>query len=458
MRIVLFVLSVTCCGFFVHAAGLDSRQIFSCVAFAISVGGTLFFWEHRLSFAFLGVSFLVLTKTVDLAHLVAFSSLDVILFLIGMMIVVGLLKEAGFFAWIVELILRIRNLTAKRFVVVVSCVSALLSATTGEVVSIVFMTAAIFEICDYFEVDAFPYVLISVFATNIGSAATVLGNPIGILIAARSGLTSEDFLVHALPAALACLGVMLAVVLFWHRKSIADFDRKIKELGANEILIRLISVPIGRPLKMSLFIFGGLILLIGLSHRIEVALGLENNAFLLTAPLIVAALIMMWRREKASDFVEKDVEWRTLLFFMLLFAQAGALKFTHVTDVLAAGLVRVFAHGSPQALFAAILWMSSIGSSILDNVVLVAAFIPMLESLESLGLGIGSFWWALLFGGCLGGNITLVGSTANIIAVGIMEKEKQIRVRFREWLGCGLVVGAATTAVAWLFFRISFHR
>ncbi len=433
--------------------GLNEHQAISLGVFVCSVCGTLFFWEFRLSFAFLGTSALVLTKTIDIEHLIKYSSLEVILFLVGMMVIVGMLKDAGFFAWIVELILRMRNLTAKKFIVVISVISAVLSATTGEVVSIIFMVAAVFEICDYFEVDPLPYLIISVFATNIGSAATVLGNPIGILIATKSGLTGEDFLMRALPLSLVCLFATIGIVIVWYRKSIALFDKKIKEFGANEILIRLISVPINKELRSGLLIFGISVFLIMISHRIEVLFGLENNAVLLTAPLVMAACVMIWKNEKARDYIEKDVEWWSLLFFMLLFAQAGTLKFTGATDVFAMRLTEA-AGGSRNLLLALILWVSSIGSSIMDNVVIVVAFIPIIHSFHVVGSGLEAFWWALLFGGCLGGNITLVGSTANIVAVGLFEKEKRKKIKFVEWLGIGLVTGLLTTAIIWIALSI----
>ncbi|MFH1692212.1 MAG: SLC13 family permease, partial [Candidatus Omnitrophota bacterium] len=196
-------------------AGLNHYQVLAVSIFVSSICGTLFFWEFRLSFAFLGTSILILTKTISVEDLIHFSSLEVILFLVGMMIVVALLKEAGFFAWVVELILRIRNLTARKFVVTIAVISAVLSATTGEVVSIIFMVAAILEICDYFEADPFPFIIISVFTTNIGSAATVLGNPIGILIATKSSLTAEDFMMKALPISFLCFLATLKLMMFW---------------------------------------------------------------------------------------------------------------------------------------------------------------------------------------------------------------------------------------------------
>ncbi|PIR66161.1 MAG: hypothetical protein COU52_00320, partial [Candidatus Omnitrophica bacterium CG10_big_fil_rev_8_21_14_0_10_43_8] len=94
--------------------------------------------------------------------------------------------------------------------------------------------------------------------------------------------------------------------------------------------------------------------------------------------------------------------------------------------------------------------ISTIGSSLLDNVVLVAAFIPVIQSFGSININLQPLWWALLFGGCFGGNITLVGSTANIVALGILEKEKNIKMTFFRWLGVGFIVGIVTTSIVWV--------
>jgi Na+/H+ antiporter NhaD/arsenite permease-like protein len=74
--------------------------------------------------------------------------------------------------------------------------------------------------------------------------------------------------------------------------------------------------------------------------------------------------------------------------------------------------------------------------------------------LQGLHLQLQPLWWALLFGGCFGGNITLVGSTANIVALGILEKEKNIRMTFFRWFWVGLTVGVVTTCVVWLALTI----
>ncbi|RJP29555.1 MAG: hypothetical protein C4533_00750 [Candidatus Omnitrophota bacterium] len=446
-KLLTLIFISTSLGFISSRLGLNYHQALSIGIFSASILGTLLFWDFRLAFAFWGVSILMLTKTIDLENMIKFSSLEVILFLVGMMVLVGLLKDSGFFAWIVQLILRVRNMTAQRFVIMITLISAILSAMTSEVVSIIFMVAAILEICDYFEVDPVPFVIISVLATNIGSASTVLGNPIGILIASKAGLTFEDFIIKAFPLAMVCLFFTIFLVLFWYRDSIKRLNKHIKEMGANEILIRLISVPPEKDLKTGLIIFGVTLFFIAMHHRIELLFSLEHNTVLLMMPLLSSGGVMMWKYNKARDFIEKDVEWWTLLFFMMLFAQAGTLKYTGATDIIAGKLAHI-AGQNHLSLIGIVLWVSAIGSSILDNVVLVAAFIPVIQSFQEINLQ--PLWWALLFGGCLGGNITIVGSTANIVALGILEKEQNIRMSFLKWFWIGLSVGLITVGIVWV--------
>ena len=433
-------------GLLVHSWGMNMQQALSIGIFSASILGTLFFWDFRLSFAFIGTSVLLMTKTIDLEHVIEFSSLEVILFLVGMMVIIGLLKDFGVFAWIVSLILRIPRLTGRKFAFFIALISALLACTIDEVTSIIFMVVAVMEICDYFEVNPVPFVIISVLATNIGSAATVLGNPIGILIASKSGLTFEDFVVKAFPLAALCFLVTIFILFFWYRKPIKFLNEQMERLGANDILLKLISVPPEKDLKVSLGIFGIMLIFISLHHRMEIAWGLPANTVLLVVPLVTSGVVMIWKHHKARKFIEKDVEWWTLLFFLLLFVQAGTLKYTGATVFIAKHMLEATGNNL-NILISSVLWISTIGSSMLDNVVLVAAFIPVVQGFQSLNLNLQPLWWALLFGGCLGGNITLIGSTANIVAIGIVEKEKRLKISFLTWFWVGLSVGLVTVSI-----------
>ncbi|HPL83121.1 MAG TPA: hypothetical protein PLJ15_02495, partial [Candidatus Omnitrophota bacterium] len=134
--------------------------------------------------------------------------------------------------------------------------------------------------------------------------------------------------------------------------------------------------------------------------------------------------------------------------FLLLFIQAGTLKYTGSTIFIADKIIKATGNNL-NLLTGLVLWIGALGSSLLDNVVLVAAFIPVVQGLQALDVNSHSLWWALLFGGCLGGNITLIGSTANIVALGILEKERNIRMAFLSWIWVGLSVGLVTTCIVW---------
>jgi len=454
-----FFLILSCAAIFLVSGRVSFNfvQSVSLTIFSASVLATLIFWKSRVAISFLGIAGLILTKTIDIKHLILFSSLEVILFLVGMMVIVGLLREVNFFNWILCRLVTFKGMTGKKMVIVLCVTSALMACLVDEVTSIIFMISLIFVLADYFDANPLPFLIITVMSTNIGSTGTVLGNPIGILIATKAGLTFEDFLLKAFPLMLLVLGAAIAVLLWWYREEIRKLDTKIKEMGNNrEAFARLICVPMTKEIKNEFFLFSITLLCIGLHHRLEQFFSLPTNALLLSMPLISAAIIMLWHQEKAREYIEKDVDWWTLIFFMLLFAKVGTLKYTGVTDIFSNGIAKL-AGDSQFFIITFVLWAAAIGSSILDNVVLVATFLPVIDGLRMTGIDVASLWWALLFGGCLGGNITMVGSTANIVAIGMMEKRNKRSVSFLEWLKISLVIGIITTTITWVFL-LSFRR
>ena len=137
---------------------------------------------------------------------------------------------------------------------------------------------------------------------------------------------------------------------------------------------------------------------------------------------------------------------------MMLFAKAGALEHTGVAARIATDFSAAF-QNMPSLLLPVVIGVSAVGSAFVDNVVFVAAFVPVVRELGSTPL-----WWALLFGACLGGNVTVIGSAANIIAVGVLEKRHRRGINFMEWLKVGVVVGAVTCVVAWIALSLTADR
>ena len=152
-----------------------------------------------------------------------------ILFLVGMMVIVGVLRDLGFFTWIVQLIVAMPRLTGRKFIAVTSIASALLACLVDEVTSIIFISTLIFQVCDRLKLNPTPYILIAVLATNVGSAGTMMGNPVGIYIGTKGMLTFGDFMVWAFPIMFAALLATIGVTLFYFRRELREFDVRLRE-------------------------------------------------------------------------------------------------------------------------------------------------------------------------------------------------------------------------------------
>jgi len=150
--------------------GLDGRQTLSVAVFAAFILGTLLYWQFRLAFALVGVAILLAAGLINLETLIEFASLDIILFLVGMMIVIGFLEERRFFEVVVETIMRHAGSGAKRLTATLMGLSALSAALVDEVTSILFMTTLTLHITRRYKVNPVPFLIMVVFATNIGAA------------------------------------------------------------------------------------------------------------------------------------------------------------------------------------------------------------------------------------------------------------------------------------------------
>jgi len=425
--------------------------------FIATVIGTLMFWRFRLAVAFIGITCLLATQTLNIEHMIEFMSIDVIIFLIAMMILVDIAKDSGFFMWLLGKLLRLTNYDPRKVLIVMLVISTLMAAMVDEVTSILFIVAIVFEYCRQFELDPLPYTISCVLATNIGSSATMLGNPVGILIGLRGNLTFEDFIVWAMPVAIISLVLLIFVCTFWYRKPLREAKSKVAAHihgGGSEIFEEIGKDKL-REVKLSGILLFATIIAVALHYRIELLLGVEKFTYLLVAAFAGAGIGLLWKRSKAQHIVERGVDWWTLLFFMFLFAKAGALKYTGLTDVLAGGIASIATSQIQITTF--MLWFSGIFSGFLDNVVLIAALIPVVQSLAVIGCNASPLWWALLFGGVYGGNITMIGSTANIVALGMLEKQFNYHMRFFKWLGIGLVGGLLPMLVGQVWLMIFFH-
>ena len=437
---------------------LSLRQIAAVSVFALIICATLMFEERRLGVAFVGIAALLGLKVLTLSEFVHSTELHIILLLVGMMTLVGALKDMGFFTWIIQSIINAKKMTGLKFVAILMLLAGIMPGIVDEVTSIVFVLALVFQVCDTLKLRPTPFVLMSVMATNIGSTGTMLGNPVGILIGTKaeyhwnpgSGdpgvpLSFGDFIVHATPIMFLSLLAIFLVLLVYYRKDIRLLDERLAERRASHIgLGPMVAIPYRRGLAILL----GSLAFIASHHPLEHALGLEPNTMLVAAPLAIAGLLMIFRSHRARHYVENSIEWWSLLFFMMLFAVSFALEHCGVTDVIAEEIAPDGAAPSKFLLTPLIVAITAVGSAFVDNIVFVSTFIPIIKKIVATAPEMSPLWWALLFGACFGGNITAIGSTANLVAISMLGKKYSIKVAFLEWLKVGLVVGVVSCAVA----------
>ena len=442
--IILTLLAVT--GFCLSRCGFSPSQTVATLVFLLVICGTLFYWQFRLTFAFGGIAVLLATNLIDVPHIIEFAGLDIILFLVGMMTLIGFLEEKHFFEYLIAKVVDQIGHHAYLLMGVLMALAALFAALVDEVTSILFMMSTMFHLVKRYKVNPIPFLLMLVFTTNIGSSATAVGNPIGVMIAMRAHLTFADFLRWASPISLLTLGLTIPLCFLLFRKDLRDLDKKMKaekkELDEAKHVAHKKS-----DIRLCWALFLGTVALLVIHAHLEKWLGLQKNSMLLGASLASGAVVILLNKNEARDFFTRRVDWWTLTFFMSLFASVGTLKYVGVTERIAEAMLSLGQH-DPTTLLIVFTAAISLLTGFMDNVLAVATFIPILFEIQKAGIYAFPFWWGMLFGGTLYGNLTVIGSTANIVAMGMLEKEFGQNIKFMQWLKPGIIVSTLTIVVA----------
>ncbi len=425
------------------------NQVISLTVFVGIILSILLFWRLRVAFALFGVFVLLASGLLDVPHFIEFAGLDIIAFLIGMMIVIGFLEERHFFEYLLEKIVGASGSSIRLLFILMSA-AAFSAALVDEVTSILFMTALVLRIAGAFGASFIPLLILVVFATNIGSSATVVGNPVGVMIALRAGLGFSDFLRWATPISLLTLLMTVPMGYLYFRGYFQELDRKLKEAKTVQATAaRGISNGQAKLDRVALLLFLGTIGLLVAHTPLEAALGLEKNTLLLGAPMLGAGVALILEGQRARELVERRVDWWTLLFFLLFFSTVGTLKYVGVTGIIARSLYDFV--GGNQILFLTMTgYIAGFLSAFMDNILAIATVIAVAQDLQALGVNVAPLWWILLFAGTLMGNMTIIGSTANIIAIGIVERQGVGHITLKEWVKIGAPVSLLTFSVALL--------
>jgi Na+/H+ antiporter NhaD/arsenite permease-like protein len=400
---------------------------------------------HRTTVALFGGGLLVVLGSImnfySQEKAIATIDFNTIGLLVGMMIIVGIAKDTGIFQYVALKTAKLAKGDPWRIMLLFSLITAVFSAFLDNVTTVMLMVPMTLVICDNLNINPMPFLLTEIFMSNVGGAATLIGDPPNILIGSAAGLSFTQFLVNLGPPVIVMLLVLVFVIKILYKKRIQtdrEHMEKIMSLNENE------SIEDIKLMKKSLFVLGLVIIgffLHGMVHMEAATIA------------IFGAGLLLFLDNKNPERALGEVEWVTIFFFIGLFILVGGLESVGIIHWGATKLVDI-THGNMQLTSFVLLWGGAIFSAFIDNIPFVATMIPVVQEMGNTFSDLNPLWWSLALGACLGGNGSLVGASANLVVAGIAEKSGY-KIKFLDFLKTGFAIMIITVAISnvYIFFR-----
>ena len=370
---------------------------------------------------------------------------NVIFLLFGMMIIVGVLRQTGIFEYIAIWSAKRANGSPLRIMILLVLVTAVASAMLDNVTTVLLIAPVTLLVCERLQINPIPFLIAEVFASNIGGASTLVGDPPNIIIASRAGLSFNDFLIHMMPIVIIIMIVFIAMLPFLFRGSFdVDSERVADVMSLNE------REAIRNP---ALLVKCGIVLvLVFAAFILHSILHIEPSV----VALLGAGILIVIARLEQRDYLA-SVEWETLLFFAGLFIMVGALVKTGVVETLARSAIE-FTDGNALLTVMLILGVSAPVSGIIDNIPYTATMTPIVAELANSMPDFAhpdALWWSLALGADLGGNLTAVGASANVVMLGIARRADN-PISFWEFTRKGFVVTVMSIALSAVYLWLRY--
>ena len=474
----LFIFSVI--PFSVSAAGtssgtwsapeeMPSWSVTAAIVILVAVYGLIVFeLVHRaLAAALGGVAAVVAlhiasgsNKGPDLSAVMTWIDWETIGLLIGMMVMVDILSKTGLFEWAAVQAYAQSGGSIWRLTFILCIITAFFSALLDNVTTILSIVPVTIQICKVLDLEPVPLIIAEVMFSNIGGAATQIGDPPNIIIGAQlssqslsgTSLASQsigfsDFIIHVAPA------VLIAIIpAFWLLRIIEK-----PGLSGNRVRnVDLLRLQYGIK-DVALLKKSGAILIV------VILLFFAHSAFphpLFTVATIAIGGAVVMLLVTSPHHVEEQldsVEWTTIIFFAGLFIMIHGLQYMGLIEMIADLISDTVSKASEaNRLMVAVLlllWVSAIASAFIDNIPYTATMVPVvieLASDETLGLELGPLAWALALGACLGGNGTIIGASANVVAAGLAE-ESGNDISFNRFFRTGFPIMILTLLLATVY-------
>ncbi|HET9541138.1 MAG TPA: ArsB/NhaD family transporter [Candidatus Limnocylindria bacterium] len=375
----------------------------------------------------------------------AFASIDlnVIFLLAGMMVLANIVRRTGVFGWVAVRAARVASADPYRVLVVMSLVTAVASAFLDNVTTVVLIGPVTLFLAVGLGMNPVPLIISEILASNIGGAATLIGDPPNILIGSAAGLDFNDFLLNMAPLMVLLLAMYLVAARWIFRSQLTvdpERSRSLLALDEREMIV-----------DPGLLRRSGIVLIATLvGFVLHGPLGYEPATVAMTG----AVTLMLVTRQDPRE-VLREVEWPTLFFFIGLFMLVGGIIEIGLIEA-AADLVADLTGGALPPMTMLVLWFSGVASAVIDNIPYTASMTPLVGQLAA---GHGEqgnvLWWALAIGADLGGNATIIGASANVVLAALADREGH-RISFGAYLRYGLPVTFVCLVVSSIYLWIRY--
>jgi len=382
--------------------------------------------------ALLGGALLILFGVLTPSEALTYISWETLGLVAGMFTLVAILVQAGFFTWLAMTSLRKVNYHPASLFVILILLAAFLAAFMDSITVMLFLAALTLQLCQMLKLDPVPLVIAEVCAANTGGSATLVGDPPNVILGTTLGFNFTDFVTNTGPIAVLGALILLAYFYFTNRKALKsahvaltpEMIEAIDELHTEPLHVHLTRVGLtGFIMAVILLIFH-----IPLSNLT----GLPINAAV--AALIPAGIAMIALRDNQRKKILISVDGESILFFAGLFMMIGGLEKVHLFETLAEALALATASNS-NTLILALHWGPGLASGILDNVPLALAMTYVLKDLAAIPgtPALSMMTWSLALGVDVGGNLTPIGASANVVAYSYMEHNHG-SIGWKRWL------------------------
>ncbi len=368
---------------------------------------------------------------------------NTILLLMAMMAIVAMLRPTGGFEYVGIRIAKLARGNPRVLLVYLCFAVSVISMFLDNVTTVIIFAPLTVLITRLLNRNPAPYLIAEAILSNVGGAATLVGDPPNIMIGSTASLDFMSFIVHMGPMVLPSWLMTVGVILFLFRKQLADSpEDAMLDMDLDER--KAITDPVGlRKVSIALFV----VIMLFFVHHIF-------HLFPAFVSWVGVAIALLWINPDPEELF-KEVEWPVLLFFASLFIMVGGVEASGILDLIGHALAERTGDVSALMVNAVLLmWVAAILSALVDNIPFTVTMLPIIAGLESKGINVQPLWWALAVGVGFGGNATHIGATANIICVNEAERSQHPNSSISpiQWMKVGFPVMIVSLGMATLVF------